>query len=590
MAAAAGISHQIDSVALVQDIFPRGEYTAKKTAGLVAHYLIALGQSSGTIKEFLSKKIKAKTEEHAENRDLDNAAKVRVLTEVRREILGRTSENKYDLTMAHVAVLAQRIDVLRDLKQMRADPQKTDYLGWTLAHHAIVIANGDTDNAIVKFVVEWMGGEEAASGIRNRFGGSYRDFEALLKPDSTLSDEAPVCKIKGAGGEVNVCTARQFKEISEGREYVPAAVVTPQGLYAHWTSRTNNTLASIYDGPLTPTTDAYCIAQTESVGHSLVATADIAQGVFLNVFYGGEFKHEESKLQNGEPDRVYDLKTVSAESKQSELAKMNAGFPNLQFVTVAHKGIPQIAFKTVAPIQSGDQLLWNYGGDYTLDNTFPMFELNPQALIHYVLDTELADKLKSFSHPQDFASLYYGDTRIQYILANPAAWITLYEHDFTDLIRFILNALRFFARTEANERRIQIIQLILGIDSLLSDADKATFKEILHTWNHSLGTSSMATAISMLYHLSKKKLDLGKAIDDTNQVVKMLEFFRFQEGNSTFLGDRDYLSKSKAYYDSLSSKESRVVCLEILETFVEKTKVRELKVRELAELLAYLSQ
>ncbi|MCH9628164.1 MAG: hypothetical protein S4CHLAM2_18190 [Chlamydiales bacterium] len=583
-AAAAGISNDFNHAQFIQKLFPRADYQAKQTAGLPAHYLIALGQSSESIKEFLSKRITKVAGGKTENRDLDNATKVLILDETRGEILNRTSEEKYGLTMAHVAVLAQRIDVLRDLKKLGAGPKKVDYLGWTLAHHAIVIANGDTDNAIVKFVVEWMGGEEAAGGIRNRFGGSYRDFEALLKSDSTLPDETPVCKIRRAGGEVKECTARQFKEISEGRDYVPAAVVTPRGLYAHWTSKTYNTWVSIYNGPLTPTTDAYCIAETESVGHSLVATADIAQGVFLNVFYGGEFKHEEGKPQNGAPDRVYDLKTVSAESKQSELAKMNAGFPNLQFVTVARKGIPQVAFQTLVPIKPGDQLLWNYGGEYGLDNTFPMFELNPQALIHYVLETELADKISSFSHPQDFISFCHGNTRIQYILVNPTAWITLYENDFIDLINVILNALGFFAGTEANERRIQIIKLILDIDSLLPDADKVTFKDILQSWNHSLGTPSMATAISMLRHLLNNKLDLGKAIDDTNQIVKMLGFFRFQEGGSTFLGDRDYLSKSKAYYDSLSCQESKSLCLEILQAYMEQAGVE-----ELAELLTHPS-
>ncbi|MCH9627721.1 MAG: hypothetical protein S4CHLAM2_13630 [Chlamydiales bacterium] len=575
-AAAAGTSNDLNSVAFIQDIFPQSEYQSKKTAGLAAHYLIALDQPLACIKNFLSKKISKLTRERTGNEDLDNAAKVRILAQARGEIVNRTSEVKYGLTMAHVAVLAQRIDVLRDLQKLGADPQKTDYLGWNLAHHAIVIANGDTENEIVKFVVEWMGGEEVAGQLQNRYRGSYKDFEALLKFDPALPDDAVVCKAMGADGEVKECTAREFKEISGGREYVPKVVATPQGLYEHWKSRTYNELVSTHNDPVAPITDAYGIVKRERVGHTLVATADTAQGVFLKTFYGGEFKHEEDKPQPGEPERIYDLKIVSAEEQQSELAKMNCGFPNLELLTVAERGIPQIAFRTVAPVRRGDQLLWNYGGEYALDHTFPMFELDPEALIRYVRDESLAVKIESFPSIPALVHFATHDTRANYICTHPAAWITLYDNDLISLIKLIFGVLDLFDQNKTVERLIICLKSLINLDYRLPSADKTAFKDCLKSWNRSLSTMSMMTAMGTLSGLLRRRLQFDKAIQDTNQIIKILGFFRFQEDNSAFLGDEEYLSKSRESYDALSSDQSKRLCLETLKAYADQAKVQEL--------------
>ncbi|MCH9627174.1 MAG: hypothetical protein S4CHLAM2_08090 [Chlamydiales bacterium] len=508
-------------LALAESIFPRSAYS--KSYRFAVHVLAASQPLSVITQQYLDKKTDSK----------------------RTEILMRRDQT-YGLTAAHVALLAGRVDVLRALIKRGADPRAQDYLGWTLAHHAVVLAGGRADHPLVQAAVELMGGDESAQAERNKFGGSYKDFIDLFRDSIPPQDEESVCKIEEDGGVVKACSAGEFRRLT-GTRYVNGLRITTEGMYAHWKRHEFNQNCSKAHPAVAATVDTFCIKRMEQIdGYGLFATSEIPQNARLKGFYGGEFldlKRLEEEVASA-PERLYDTLLTDSQDYRSDLALMNHGLPTVELEIKQYKGIPQLQARTLVSLSPGDELVWDYGYDYPFLVTTPMVELHPGALEQQLEDEKSVKNMDRLKYPYN----------------TPASWVYLYAMDELNFDRVIdyLDTFRGVSRTP----HIQFIEALNFIDKQLTPETKPEFKKALVHWNQTCSAKKTNLALDALIRLLKAKEEAKEAIANINRILHILAFFQLKSNGVVFLGDQDYRSQCIRYFSKLSSAVSKKLCLD----------------------------
>ncbi len=511
--------------ALALTIFPRSAYSKKYS--FAVHYLAACQPLEFVTERYLDRKEPA----------------------VRKEILAR-ADKTYGLTPAHVALLAGRVDVLRALIERGANAQAQDYLGWTIAHHAVVLSEGRADHPLVSEAVRLMGGEAAAGRVQNQFGGSYKDFIDLFRDSISPQDEESVCKIQEEGGAIKELSAGEFTHLT-GARYINGLRITTKGMYAHWKRHQFNRHCFGSLSAVAPTVDTFCIKQVEKInGHGLFATDAIPKDVCLKGFYGGEFLDFEKMDREGlsEPERLCDTQVSDSQNYRNEFALMNHGLPTVGLEVVQHKGIPQLQARTKVPLESGDELVWDYGHDYPFLVSTPMVELHPAALLQ---------QLQVENSASDISCLKYPYT-------TPAAWVYLYTIDKLNFNR-VIDYLETFRGT-SHALHIQFIEALSFINEHLRPASKSAFKEALVRWNQTVATKKTLLALDMLCRLLSNQLEIETAIADVNRLFRILDFFQIKHRGVVYLGDASYRVKCAQHFREFSSDLSKKLCLTFFES------------------------
>ena len=117
-----------------------------------------------------------------------------------------------------------------------------------------------------------------------------------------------------------------------------------------------------------------------NVGAGIVAIKAIAEGSII-AEYGGEYKHADG-MEPGN-SYIYEILAESfcfdGQTLRSPGSMFNHSFPNARVIVIPLPGRMTLAFKAIAPIKAGEQILISYGRTY-FKNAPVVSELAPKSL------------------------------------------------------------------------------------------------------------------------------------------------------------------------------------------------------------------
>ncbi len=526
-----------DCKPLLNALFPKTLYNEAKSGnreakdqirGLTLHFLIAQNQSLKNIGAILK---------------MDPQAK------------NRRSEKFYQLSPAHIATIAGRLDVLNLLRENGAQFTEPDHLGWTPLHHAAA----RNDRIALEQLIQWVGGESAALRLKSLHEGTYRDLQEILSRDLPPPTEV-VCKYREEDGSVRDCTAEEYKRLT-GKEYTTGILASANNLYDFWRSRDPRNYYPVDKEPVKIMTDAYGFGKLpeSSYGFNLIALADISAGTFLSEPFLGRLKSPGNMYAYGcetLSKGLYSTTFIDANLEQNVLSLANQSFPNMIAIDSLNNGMPTFYFQLIADVKAGQPLFWHYSLTYELEFNHPMVELNKPDLFRFV--HTLDENWPNASTNLDSHNLYF--------LSTFAAFIALYIESSLPFSETIKSMTLKSKDTRLSNTQKSFLEALQRVDNQLSETKRDKFKQALREWNETLSCVHVINGIHFLDHILGSREPDAHALKDTKLFLKILSHINLElDAINRF----DDLTVFDADYSQLSPS-SKGPCLSLLKSFALK--------------------